>query len=130
ALAQGLQRLGRIEEARQQALRALDLDPGQNRALPLVLQCARQEHAAGPLSLFAELQRALEARQHEEQPLRQATWERPRDAGAYAALAEFRPRTGDLAAAEAHLAEATRQRPDWPEPRRRLAMVRRLREVF
>jgi tetratricopeptide (TPR) repeat protein len=129
-LAQGLQRLGRTEEARRQALRALDLDPKQRRAYTLVLQCARQQGAAGPLALFADLLRTVEAQQHEEQSLRQATWERPRDSGAYAALAAFLIRTGDLAAAESQLAEALRLRPDWPAAQARLALVRRLLEVL
>jgi tetratricopeptide (TPR) repeat protein len=129
ALAQGLQRLGRTADARRQALRALDLDPNQSRAYQLVVQSARQEAAEGPLTLFAELVRAAEERVREEQPLRQATWERPRDPEAYAALARFLVRTGDLAAAEGHLAEALRLRPDWAEVRARLAVVQRLQEV-
>jgi Flp pilus assembly protein TadD len=128
ALAQGLQRLGRIEEARRQALRALDLGPRESRAYNLLVQCARQERAAGPLSLFAGLLREVEARQREEQSLRHATWERPRDPDAYAALAEFLLHTGNPAAAESQWAEAARLRPDWPKVRARLAMVRRLRE--
>jgi Flp pilus assembly protein TadD len=129
-LAQALQRLGRTEEARRQALRALDLDPRQNRAYTVLLQSARQLHAAGPLSLFAALQRSVEARLREEQPLRQATWDRPRDPAAYAALADFLLRTGDPSAAEPQLAEALRLRPNSPELRARLALLRRLREVL
>jgi tetratricopeptide (TPR) repeat protein len=129
-LAQGLQRLGLIEEARRQALRALDLDPKQSRAYTLVLQCARQQGAAGPLALYADLLRTVEAQQHEETALRQATWERPRDPETYAALAAFLIRTGNLAAAESQLTEALRLRPDWPPVRARLALVRRLREVL
>jgi tetratricopeptide (TPR) repeat protein len=129
-LAQGLQRQGRVEDARRQALRALDLDPRQGRAYSLVVQCARQEKAAGPLSLFAELLRAAEARQREEQSLRLATWERPRDPAACAALAAFLLRTGNPVAAEDQLAEALRLRPQRPELRARLAMLRRLREVL
>jgi tetratricopeptide (TPR) repeat protein len=130
ALAQGLQRLGRLDDARRQALRALDLDPRQSQAYILVIQLARQARAAGPLALYADLVRAMEERLREETALRRATWERPRDPAAYAALAGFLMRTGDLAAAEGQLAEALRLRPDWPELRARLAMVRRLREVL
>jgi tetratricopeptide (TPR) repeat protein len=129
-LAQGLQRLGRVEEARRQALRALDLGPRESRAYNLLVQCARQERAAGPLSLFAGLLREVEARQRAEQSLRQATWERPRDPDAYAALAEFLLHTGNPAAAESQWAEAARLRPGWPKARARLALVRRLREVL
>lgn len=129
-LAQALLRLGRPEEARRQALRALDLDPRQSRAYTVLLQCARQQHAAGPLSLFAGLQRAVEARLRQEQPLRQATWDRPRDPAAYAALAAFLLRTGDPAAAEPQLAEALRLRPASPDLHARLVLLRRLREVL
>jgi tetratricopeptide (TPR) repeat protein len=130
ALAQGLQRLGRLDDARRQALRALDLDPRQSQAYILVIQLARQARATGPLALYADLVRAVEDRLREETALRRATWERPRDPRAYAALAGFLMRTGDLAAAEGQLTESLRLRPDWPELRARLAMIRRLREVL
>jgi tetratricopeptide (TPR) repeat protein len=136
ALAEGLMRLGRTDDARRQALRALDLDPNQVRAYNLILQCASQEAdphggtGSGPVLLFASLLRAVEARQREELPLRQATWEHSRDPAALAALAGFFLRAGDPAAAEGFEAEAVRLSPDWAEGRARLALIRRLREVL
>jgi tetratricopeptide (TPR) repeat protein len=135
-LAQGLQRLGRVEEALRQALRALDLDPHQSAAYTQVVQLTRRERgrSAGrqesPLALYASLVRTVEARLREEMRLWQATWQRPRDPDAYAALGRFLIRTGNLEKAEGQLAEALRLRPDWPEVRARLAQVRRLREVL
>jgi Flp pilus assembly protein TadD len=129
-LAQGLQRLGRIEEARRQALRALDLDPHQSAAYTLVVQLARQEGAAGPLALYADLVRAVEGRLREEMPFWQATWKRPRDPQAYTALAGFLIRTGNLEKAESQLAEALRLRPGSPEVRARLELVRRVRTAL
>jgi tetratricopeptide (TPR) repeat protein len=134
-LAQGLQRLGQVPEARRQALRALDLDPNQSAVYTQVIQLARQEPGAakgesGPLSLYAGLVRAVEARLREERRLWQATWQRPRDPDAYAALAGFLIRNGDPERAESQLAEALRLRPDWPEARARLAKLRRLREAL
>src|SRR5262249_28807481 len=129
ALAQGLQRLVRLDDARRQALRALDLDPRQRQAYILVVPLAREPRAAGALACSADLVRSAEERLREETALRRATWERPRDPRAYAALAGFLIRTGDLAAAEGQMAEALRLRPDWSDVRARLAMLRRLREV-
>jgi tetratricopeptide (TPR) repeat protein len=129
-LAQALQRLGRIEEARRQALRALDLDPHQSAVYNQIVQLTRLEGTVGPLSLYADLVRSLEARLREEMPFWQATWQRPRDPQAYVALASFLLRTGDLEKAEGQLMEALRLRPNWPEVRARLAMIRRLREAL
>lgn len=129
ALAEALQRAGRAAEARRQALRSLDLDPHQGTLYNVVVQLARQERAEAPMALYAPLVRTVEARLREEAPLWHATWQRPRDPAAYEALARFLMTTGDLSAAEGQLAEAARLRPDAPEPRARLALVRRLRQV-
>jgi tetratricopeptide (TPR) repeat protein len=129
ALAEALQRAGRATEARRQALRSLDLDPHQGPVYSLVAQLFRQERAEAPLTLYAPLVRAVEARLREEGPLWQATWQRPRDPAAYESLARFLIATGDLAAAEGQLAEAGRLRPDAPDLKARLALVHRLREV-
>ena len=95
----------------------------------MVVQLARQERAAAPVSLYAPLVRRVEARLREEQSLWQATWERPNDPQAYEALAGFLIRTGDLAQAEGQLTEAVRLRPGSSPAREQLALVRRLRRV-
>jgi tetratricopeptide (TPR) repeat protein len=124
ALAQGLQRLGRHPDARRQILRALDLDPHRSDAYNQVVQIARLERADGPLRLYAGLVRDVEARLREEQALWRATWERPGDAAAYVALADFQIRNRDLRAAEGQLSEALRLRPGSQEISARLARVR------
>jgi Flp pilus assembly protein TadD len=128
-LAQALRRAGRLAEARRQALRALDLDPHRAELYSLIVQLARQERAAPPVSLFAALTRAVEERLREESRLWKATWRSPDDPRAYEALAGFLIRNGDLAAAESQLTEAVRLRPGDASLRARLARLRRLREV-
>jgi tetratricopeptide (TPR) repeat protein len=130
ALSEALAKAGRIEEARRQALRALDLDPHNGPVYNRVVQLARQERARPPLQLYAGLVRGVEAGLREELARWSATWQRPKDPDAYQALAMFLIRTGDLPAAEGQLREALRLRPNWPEAAKQLAMVQRLRAVL
>jgi Flp pilus assembly protein TadD len=125
-LAQALQRAGRVDEARRQALRALDLDPHQGEIYSVVVQLVRRERTTAAVALFAQLTREVETRLREEAQRWRATWSTPGSARAYAALADFLITRGDLVAAESQLAEAARLRPDAPALRGRLTRFRRL----
>jgi tetratricopeptide (TPR) repeat protein len=125
-LAQALLSAGRVEEARRQALRALDLDPHQGEVYGVVVQLARRERTPGVLALFAQLTRDKETYLREETRRWRATWRSPEDAAAYVAMADFLARGGDLAAAEGQLAEAVRLRPGDTALRARLSRVGRL----
>jgi tetratricopeptide (TPR) repeat protein len=125
-----LMRAGRVEEARRQLLRALDLDPHHGPTYSAVVQAARRLRQPGPVALFAPIARAVEDRLREELSLWRRTWDHPEDPDGYRAVASFLVHTGQIAKAEAQLEEALRRRPGWPEARADLERVRRLLAVL
>jgi tetratricopeptide (TPR) repeat protein len=125
-----LQRMGRLEEARAQLLRALDLDPHQQPPYNSLATVAAALGRPGQARLFARAIRRVEARVREEEQAMQRVWERPEDAGAHLAAARFRIRTGALPRARAHLQQARELRPGWPEAARELRRVTRALEAL
>lgn len=124
-----LQRLGRLEEARDQMLRALDLDPHQPPPYNSLVQIAGQLHRSAPLRLFARAVRQVEGRVREEGEVMHRVWEHPRDAEAHLAAGRFRRRSGDLPKAKAQFDQAVELRPGWPEAEQELRRVKRALEV-
>src|SRR5262249_36502852 len=120
-----LQRMGRTEEARDQMLRALDLDPHQQALYNSLAQIATQLRRPAPARLFAQAVRQVEEHLREEDRALRAVWNRPRDPGAHRATAAFRRRTGELAKAKAQLEEALELRPGWLPAQQELQRVTR-----
>lgn len=125
-----LQRLGRLEEARIQFLRALDVDPHQQPPYNSLSTLAATSGRPAQARMFAHAIRRVEARVREEEQSMQRVWERPRDADAHLAAARFRIRTGALSRAQAHLQQALELRPGWPEVARELRRVTRALEAL
>jgi tetratricopeptide (TPR) repeat protein len=118
-----LQRLGRLEEARAQMLRALDLDPHQSPPSNSLAAIAAALRAPAQARLFAQATRQIQARIREEERVMRRVWQNPGDAEAHLAAARFRRRTGALPRAKAHLEQALALRPRWPEAARELRRV-------
>jgi tetratricopeptide (TPR) repeat protein len=110
-----LSRLNRPEEAREQLLRALDLDPHQAASYNALAQAAAQLKAPAHARLFGRAVREVEARLRVERQVMQQVWARPRDPTAHLAAARFRRAAGALPQAKAHLDQAVELRPGWPE---------------
>jgi tetratricopeptide (TPR) repeat protein len=125
-----LQRLGRPEEARDQLLRSLDLDPHQTPPYNSLVQIAAQLRRFAPGRFFAQALRRVEARNREEERVMRRVWTRPRDPDAHLAAARFRRRAGDLAKASAHLEQALELRPGWPVAQQELRRVTRALEAL
>ncbi len=123
-----LRRLGRLDEAREQMLRSLDLDPHQTPPYNSLAQIAAQMGQPAEARFFARAIRQVEARVREEERVMRRVWDKPRDADAHLAAARFRLRIGALAKAKAHLEQAVEYRPGWPEARQELRRVSRLLE--
>jgi cellulose synthase operon protein C len=120
-----LTRAGRLEEARRQILRSLDLDPNRGPIYSTLVLLARRLRQPGPAALFGPIVRDVEDRLREELALWRRTWDRPNDSAGYVALAGFLVRTGDPRRAESQLEQALALRPHWPEAEAELARVRR-----
>jgi tetratricopeptide (TPR) repeat protein len=125
-----LRRMGRMEEARDQMLRALDLDPHQVPPYNSLAQIAGQLRHPAQARFFAMSVRGVEARLREESEVMRRVWRHPRDAGAHLAAARFRQRIGDLTTAKAHLEQAVELRPGWPDATRALRRISRALEVL
>jgi predicted TPR repeat methyltransferase len=127
-----LQRQGRLEAARDELLRALDLDPDLTAAASaLVAVAAAQEAGAerrqrAHASLFSEVVRALQARGRERDALQRAVGLRPEDAAALARLADLRAGACDLRRALYPWEQLVALRPGDRTARQRLAVARRL----
>lgn len=125
-----LLRMGRPVEARDQMLRALDLDPHQVPPYNSLAQIAGQLRHPAQARFFAMSVRQVETRLREESEVMRRVWQHPRDAGAHLAAARFRQRAGDLTTAQAYLVQAVELRPGWPDATRELRRVRRALEVL
>jgi tetratricopeptide (TPR) repeat protein len=125
-----LLRLNRLTEARDQMLRALDLDPHQAPPYNSLAQITGQLRRPAEARLFARAVRLVEARLREEDQAMRRVWQHPRDAGAHLEAARFRRQTGDLAKAKAHLEQALELRPGWPSASGELARVKRALEAL
>jgi tetratricopeptide (TPR) repeat protein len=115
AWALALQALGRMEEARSQLLRALDLDPRHLPALRRVVAIARSGGLDEPVVLWARLARREAARRQAEARLWQETWDRPKAPAGYLALARHLIQRGGLRPAQSQIEEALRLRRELPE---------------
>jgi tetratricopeptide (TPR) repeat protein len=124
-----LTRAGRLEEARRQMLRSLDLDPNRGPIYSTLVSLARRLRQPGPAALFGPIVRDVEDRLREELALWRHTWDQPNDAAGYVALAHFLLRTGDPRRAESQLEQALVLRPHEPAAEAELARVRRLLAV-
>jgi tetratricopeptide (TPR) repeat protein len=124
-----LTRAGRLEEARRQMLRSLDLDPNRGPIYSTLVPLARRLHQPGPAALLGPIVRDVEDRLREELALWRRTWDQPDDPAGYVALAGFLLRTGDPRRAESQLEQALVLRPNWPAVEAELARVRRLLAV-
>jgi Flp pilus assembly protein TadD len=125
-----LMRAGRLEEARRQMLRSLDLDPNRGPVYSTLVQLARRLRQPGPAALFAPIVREVEGRLRDELTLWRRTWDHPEDPEGHVALARFLVQTGDPRRAESQLEEALALRPRWPQAEAELARVRRLLAVL
>jgi tetratricopeptide (TPR) repeat protein len=125
-----LQRFGRFEEARDQMLRSLDLDPHQAAPFNSLVQISAQLRRPAPASFFARAVRQVEEHLREENRVMRNVWDQPGSAEAHRAAGEFRRRTGDLAKAKAQLEQALELRPSWPEAEQELRRVTRALEAL
>jgi tetratricopeptide (TPR) repeat protein len=115
AWALALQTLGRVDDARAQFLRTLDLDPRYLPTLHRVVSAARDTGRDDQVALWSRVARAVAARQQQNARLWQPTWDRPQDALAYVALARHLIDHGELRPARGQLEEALRLRPALPD---------------
>lgn len=127
--AQSLRRLGRIDDARAEYLRALDYDPYRISCYTPVAQLSWRLNRPGAAGFFPAVIRSVQARLTEESALWSRVWTHPQDADAHLKLARFLCRTADLKKARYQLEQALELRPGWPEAKQLLATVRRAQEA-
>jgi tetratricopeptide (TPR) repeat protein len=127
---QTLTKLGRLEEARKQFLRALNADPLRISCFTPVTQLAWRLKRPGPGAFFPTVTRAVQQRLSEESLLWPHVWQHPEDAVGRVKLARFFCRHADLIRARDQLEQAVAQRPDLREARELLARVQRSLEVL
>src|SRR5262249_19647154 len=123
-----LQNLGRLEGARRQFLRALDLDVNQSAPLNNVVQVARGLKQFDQAEFWAPLVREGERRRRDALPSGKRGWDQPQDPAGYQPLAQFLARTGELRKARNILEQAVALKPD-PAAQRQLAILQRTLDV-
>jgi tetratricopeptide (TPR) repeat protein len=121
-----LQRQGRMAEARDELLRALDLDPGVTATANLLSALGGSLRQPAEARLFSGIARVLEARERESQALWRAIARQPRDGAAHERLARLLTEAGDLRRASYQWEQVVELQPRQREARERLAVVRRL----
>jgi tetratricopeptide (TPR) repeat protein len=117
---------GRLDEAADALLRALDLNPASVQSCSLLVQIAGQQQRPETSRFFATLVSELEERRRTTKPLWRAVYSHPADAAAHARLARFLLATGDLRRARYQLQQVAALRPADGAARRELAVVDRL----
>lgn len=105
--------LGRLEPARDECLRALDLDASLTAAYNCAARVAQALGKPEQARVFAEIVRAGDGAAREEESLRRRTWDAPDDPQARLALSRFLLLHGQLERARYHLAAALVRRPNW-----------------
>jgi cellulose synthase operon protein C len=125
-----LQQSGRLEPARRQFLRALDLDPGFTSAYTGLLHVSGRLQEPGQTALFAPIVRDLQQARRDEPALRARVYQAPDDPAGYAALARYRAARGDLKGARSQWEVAVALRPLDPAARRELDRLNRLLDVL
>jgi protein O-GlcNAc transferase len=121
-----LQRQGRPAQAKDELLRALDLDHSLTSVATPLTSVAAALRQPGELRLFSDIARALEARERKSEALWRAVAVQPRDAAAHRQLALRLTEAGDLQRASYQWEQLVALQPGRPEPPERLALLRRL----
>ena len=124
-----LQKIGSLEGARRQFLRAMDLDVNQSAPLNDIVQVARGLKQYDQVDFWGPLVRDVEERLREELPDWKRVWDSPQDVSGYLPLAQFLERTGELRKARNILEQAVALRPDLAPARRELQTVQRTLDV-
>lgn len=125
-----LQQTGRLEPARRQFLRALDLDPGLTGAYTGLIHVSGRLQEPGQTALYAPIVREQQQARRDEQPLRTRVYRAPGDPAGYAALARYLAARGRLEAARSQWEVATALRPADPAARRELTRLNRILDVL
>lgn len=125
-LGQVLQQLGEPAAAREEFLRAWDLDPSLTATGSSLVQTAQQSDRPAQARLFGRIVRAADDARREEERLRERAMDAPNDAEAHVALARFLVRAGQLEKARQHLDRALEQRSNSPVARSLRRMVEAL----
>jgi cytochrome c-type biogenesis protein CcmH/NrfG len=96
-----LQQTGRLDPARRQFLRALDLDPHFTAAYRALIQIAGQQQEPGLAALLAPVVRDQQEAKRREPELRRRAYQSPADPSGCAALARYLEERGELREARA-----------------------------
>ena len=124
-----LQKIGNLEGARRQFLRAMDLDVNQSAPLNDIVQVARGLKQYDQVDFWGPLVRDVEERLREELPDWKRVWDSPQDVSGYLPLAQFLERTGELRKAGNILSQAVALQPNLAPARRELQTVQRTLDV-
>src|SRR5207249_1484247 len=96
SLCQLLRQLGRMAEAKDELLRALDLDRSLTAAATTLASVAAALRQPGEVRLFSDIARVLEDRERKSEALWRAVARQPRNAAAHEQLARLLAEAGDL----------------------------------
>jgi tetratricopeptide (TPR) repeat protein len=112
-LAEVLRQLGRLEEARGEYLRALNLDPSLAAAYNGLVSLSQAMSRPQQAELFARIVRDADTSLREQERLHRRVWDDPMAAEARPELARFLLRSGELWKSQGHLDAALARRPGW-----------------
>jgi tetratricopeptide (TPR) repeat protein len=128
-LAQILQRLGDLDDARQQLQRSLDLDPTARERVYMLSQLCRRQGKSAQARFYAQIVAELQRREQAVDTLWNRILRSPGAAGAHADLARLYLQAGDLAEARRQLAQAAALQPGDSTARQQLPVVTAILEL-